>query len=483
MSIARTPTLPLVVALLLLGGCPRNPATGSRQLSLVSEEQEIELGQQAAAQVEQQVGLYSDPAVQKYVSAVGKELAARSERPKLPWSFRVLDDPSPNAFALPGGQIFITRGLMTYLVSEAELAAVLGHEIGHVTAKHSVDMISRTQLAELAFGVGTVLEPGLAKFGGLAGGGLQLLFLKFSRDDENQADVLGLRYLGRSGYAAQGMPNLLATLGRQSALEPKGRLPTWLSTHPSEADRVERTQELIRKEGVDPAAGKVEREGYLARIDGMAFGEDPRNGYFTGQTFVQPQLRISVEVPQGWKAQNLAATMAALSPDQDAAFELQVAGQVTLEQAAQQFAASGVQTSQARGATVNGLPALVMEFTASTDSGELQGSATFIRQAERTFALFTYAGAERLARYADVFSQTVASFRPVSDPALLEVQPARVKIARVAQPTTLEQFNAARPSSVDLQRLAVLNQVEPQTQLVPGAAIKRVVGGTAARGG
>src|SRR5690606_27038292 len=167
--------------------CATNPVTGERQLALVSESQEIQIGRDVAAGAEQQFGLVEDAALQEYVHGLGTRLAQASERPELPWTFRVADDPTPNAFAAPGGFIFITRGLLALLRNEAELVSVLGHEIGHVTARHSVAMMSRAQLAQLGLGIGSMISPTVAQFGDLAAGGLQLLFLSYGRDAERQA--------------------------------------------------------------------------------------------------------------------------------------------------------------------------------------------------------------------------------------------------------------------------------------------------------
>ncbi|HZA12926.1 MAG TPA: M48 family metalloprotease, partial [Myxococcaceae bacterium] len=190
----------VLISALAAPGCVKNPATGERQLSLISQEQEIALGQQAKQEVAQSIGLYDSSELQSYVSGLGKKLAAASERPALPWSFQVVDDASVNAFALPGGPIFVTRGILTHLNSEAELAAVLGHEIGHVTGRHAANMISKQQLAQLGLGIGTILLPeGLRGLGQLAGAGMGLMFLKYGRDAENQADELGFRYTLKTG--------------------------------------------------------------------------------------------------------------------------------------------------------------------------------------------------------------------------------------------------------------------------------------------
>ncbi|MEP6574617.1 MAG: M48 family metalloprotease, partial [Gemmatimonadota bacterium] len=204
---ARTKIIPAASALALglLATCARNPVTGNNELSLVSESQEIEMGKQATVGVQQTIGYYNDPALQAYVSALGKTLAAKTERPNLPWEFHVVDDPAVNAFAIPGGFIFVTRGLMSAVTNEAELATVIGHETGHVAARHSVEDISKQQIAQLGLGIGSILSPTVAKYGAAASQGLGLLFLKFSRDHEAQADELGFKYALADGYDVRQM--------------------------------------------------------------------------------------------------------------------------------------------------------------------------------------------------------------------------------------------------------------------------------------
>ncbi|MEM1178621.1 MAG: M48 family metallopeptidase [Acidobacteriota bacterium] len=226
-------------ALALTTGCATNPATGRNQLSLYSEAQEVELGRNADRDLVAEYGLYDDPELASYVDALGQELAATSERPGLPWTFRVLDDPAVNAYALPGGYIYMTRGILSHMGSESELAAVLGHEIGHVTARHGVNRMSKAQIANIGLGVGAVLAPELARgLGGEAQSGLQLLFLKYSRDDERQADRLGHRYADRIGQNPEGMVNMFTMLSAQSRLAGVGRLPGYLLTHPHPEERL-----------------------------------------------------------------------------------------------------------------------------------------------------------------------------------------------------------------------------------------------------
>src|SRR5256886_2764079 len=181
---------------------------------LVSESQEIQLGQPADSEVIQSIGLYRDPALQSYVSDLGKKLAATSERPNLPWTFRVVDDPAVNAFAIPGGFVYVTRGILSHMTNEAQLATVMGHEIGHVTARHTAHQMSREQVANLGLAVGSIASSRIARYAGLASQALGVLFLKFSRDNENQADELGVRYSSRANYDSRQMDSVMAMLDR-----------------------------------------------------------------------------------------------------------------------------------------------------------------------------------------------------------------------------------------------------------------------------
>src|SRR5215210_5596348 len=310
----------LVPALLVgsaVGSCARNPVTGKSELSLVSESQEIQMGQQASKEVAQTIGLYKDQAVQAYVADLGKRMAAASERPNLPWEFHVVDDASVNAFALPGGFIYVTRGLMSSINDEAELATVVGHEIGHVTNRHSVQQISKAQLAQLGLGIGSILSSDIAKFGQLAGAGLSILFLKYSRDAENQADQAGFRYALDQNYDVREMSKVFETLDRLSQTAGGGKLPEWLATHPSPGNRIEHIDKMLDTTNLDQRKLIADREGYLRHVQGMTFGEDPRQGYFEGTAFYHPQMRFQMQFPSDWKTQNTPQAVVGVSPSQD----------------------------------------------------------------------------------------------------------------------------------------------------------------------
>ena len=296
-----------VVSATGLSTCAKNPVTGKNELALVSESQEIAMGQEYAQQIVKTMGVYREQKVQDYVSGLGTALAARSERPQLPWAFYVMDDPTVNAFALPGGSIFITRGIMTHMNNEAELVGVLGHEIGHVTARHSVQQMSRQQLAQIGLGVGSILSSTVAQYAGLASQGLGVLFLKYGRDAETQADELGFRYMVRDQYDPRAMATMFETLQRVSDLEGAGRIPEWASTHPDPGNRVQATMERIDTLSVPLSQLRKSRETYLPIIAGMTYGDDPRQGFIEGNTFYHPELRFKLDLPAGWQAQNTPA--------------------------------------------------------------------------------------------------------------------------------------------------------------------------------
>jgi predicted Zn-dependent protease len=204
----------VVVAILGLAGCATNPATSESQLSLISPQQEIPMGRQGAQQARETLGLVDDNALPQYVDRIGHRLAAETERPDLPWSFGVVDDPPPNAFALPGGFIFVTRGMMNPLTSETELASVLGHEIAHVTARHTVNQPSKQQLAQLGLGLGDIFMPEVEALSPVIGTGLNLLCLKYSRDDEREAGKLAFSICAPRRYDLSEFADVFGVLQR-----------------------------------------------------------------------------------------------------------------------------------------------------------------------------------------------------------------------------------------------------------------------------
>jgi predicted Zn-dependent protease len=471
--------LPLAVGI-AASGCALNPATGNNQLMLVSEAQEIEMGRRADAAVAQSIGLYADPVWQRYIQQFGARLAATSERPNLPWTFRVVDDPAVNAFAIPGGFVYVTRGLLAHLTSEAELASVVGHEIGHVTARHTAAAMSKQQLIGLGLAVGSMASSQVAKYAGTANQALGILYLKFSRDDENQADQLGLRYMRRADYDPRQMPEVFRMLDRLSTTEGAGggRLPTWLETHPSPANRVATITRQIAALPQDFSGTSVNRDSYQRLLDGLVFGLNPRQGYFTGSQFFHPDLRFRLTFPEGWATHNGAQAVVAVSPQGDALVELSQAPEPNADAAARAFLSQqGITSgSSARVTLAGGLPAVTAPFAAATDDGALRGTGLFVEYGGAVYRIVGYAPEARWSAYQSTAERAQRSFQRLSDPAALNVQPHHVDIVTLVRSTTIAQLARERSSPVGAATLALINQVELQTPFASGRLVKWVIG-------
>ena len=465
-----------VVLGILVATCATNPVTGKRELSLVSESQEISMGRSYAGQVAQETGVYPDSSVQAYVSGIGLEMARASQRPRLPWTFTVMDDPQVNAFALPGGFIFVTRGILTHMSSEAELATVVGHEIGHVTARHSVQQMTRQQLAQIGLMAGAIASDEIARNLGVIGQGLGVLFLKYGRDDESQADGLGFRYALNDGYDVRRMVDMFRILQRVSGKAGQ-RIPEWQSTHPDPGNRIQATEQRLARLTVPLDGTKVNREPFLRAIDGMIYGDNPRNGFFTGGLFRHPDLAFQVRFPDDWRTVNQSRAVLGVSPSQDAQLQLALAGQAAPGDALKRFLGQqGVQAGRSSQTTINGNPAALAPFTAQTQDGaQLSGLVAFVSFTGSTYQLLglTAAAADTYDR---TFQSFVGSFRRLTDPVALGAKPKRIQVTRVTRPTTLAAFNQQYPSVIAIDELALINGLDDGgAAIAAGESIKRVV--------
>ncbi len=470
------PGLMLALGSAALVNCAVNPATGQNQISLVSEAQEIQLGEQTAASAKTAIGVYPDSGIQRYVRSVGLRIAAVTERSGLPWNFTVLDDPQVNAFAAPGGKIFITRGILAYLGSEAELAGVLGHESGHVTARHTAQQITRQQLFGVGLIAGAVFSSTVANNIGAISQGLNLLFLSYSRGDEAQADELGFRYSRRLNYDPREVAQTFATLQRVSDMS-GSKVPTWAATHPDPGDRLTKAQERAATVPLDSLRNAVvARDQYLQAINGIVFGVDPRQGYFEGSTFLHPELRFRIEFPSGWTTENQAQAVVAVSPSQDAMLQLSPGGSQSPDALMQQFAAQqGVQASPSERVTVNRLPGIAAEFRASDSQGnQLAGRVMYLSYRGNTYQLLGYTLAARYGTYSGPLSSAMQTFDELTDPAALNKQPVHLHLVRLPRAMTIEEFNRQYPSAVSADVIAVINGVTAGQTMPAGYQAKRV---------
>ena len=473
--------LSLSLLALVAAGCAVNPVTGKRELSLVSPQQELAIGREGYKAVAAEYGLYADPALQAYVDGVGQKVAKASHQPNLAWHFTVLDDPVVNAFAMPGGYIYVTRGILAHLNSEAQLAGVLGHEIGHVTYRHSASQLTQQQLYGLGLGVASIASKTVARYSDLAQQGLSLLFLKYSRDDEREADELAVKYATAAGYDPREIPTtyvMLQRLGDQSGQ----RLPSFFSTHPDPGDRVNTTAALAQQAIQGRTNLAVNGRGYVQRLDGLAFGEDPRQGYFAGDVLYHPAMRFQMTLPAGWKRQNSRAAVAAQEPNQRAVMQLSLAPAGTLSPGAfvQKLVAAGrIAGAEGRTETIGGFPAWVGHISiAQEGTAAAVMAAGWVRRADTL--MFQVLGRSQQAGDADEarILASLRSIRALSDPARLDVTCDRVKVEKVGTTGTLQAtlLKLGAPAS-QLATDALLNGLEPDETVRAGTLLKRVVAG------
>jgi predicted Zn-dependent protease len=468
----------LLAALLTAAGCAINPATGKRQLSLIGESQEVAMGLEADGAIVAQMGLYGGDDLQDYVQGIGSKMAAVSERPQLDWTFRVVNDGAVNAFALPGGYIYITRGIMTHLNSEAELATVVGHEIGHVTARHSVNQMSKAQLAQMGLGVGVALSPELAQFGQYAEMGLGLMFLKFGRDDERQSDDLGLRYMVKAGYDPRPSPKVFDMLDDVSRASGGDRLPGWMSTHPAPENREAFLESRVSAMDQDFSQAKIGTQEYLAHLDGMVYGVDPREGYFKEQGFYHPELEFRFEFPSGWKTANGREAVLASTEANDAIIRLTMSSKSTPQAGLDEFLGQeGVEAGANWRSNVNRYSVASRNFGAVTQQGNVRGVVVYLEHGDNVYQLMGYTFESKWAEHGSKIETSLASFDRLTDRDALAVEPARIKIVDVRESMTLEQFAQRYDASVSTKKLALINQIEVTDRLEAGRPYKTVQGG------
>ncbi|MBI5709161.1 MAG: M48 family metalloprotease [Candidatus Eisenbacteria bacterium] len=471
--------LPLAAAVVIAAGCAVNPVTGRREISLVSTSQELKIGEEGYKAVLEEYGRYDDPALQAYVEGVGQKVAKASHLPDLAWHFTVLDDPTVNAFAMPGGYIYVTRGILAHLNSEAQLAGVLGHEIGHVTHRHTAERITQQQLFGLGLGLASAFSESFRRYGGVAEQALGLLFLKYSRTDESEADELGVAYATRAGYDPREVPATYAMLKRVSDKAGQ-RLPGFLSTHPDPGDREVRTAQLARAAVAGKSGLIVSHDGYVQRLDDVVYGADPRQGYFLADQYYHPTMGFQMAFPAGWKRQDTRSAVLAAGPEDAAAMQLSLAKAEAQSPGAfvAQLSARGTFAATEGGSeSVGGYAGWVGRVqVARQGQPPATLAAAFIRQAEgRMFQLLGRSKQRGDADEAKIFA-SVRSFRPLTDPARIAVKPDRVRVAKL---TTAGRFDTAiarlGATAADLEDNTILNDVESGETLPAGALVKYIV--------
>lgn len=480
-----TGLLALAVALTPMMSCATNPATGRTQLILIGEDKEIQIGRDAVPEVKEEFGVYPDAALGDFLGATGRELAALTERPGLPYQFTLVDSPVVNAFALPGGPVFATRGLLAHANDQAELAGVVGHEIGHVVARHGAERISQSQLFSVTLGVLGALRPGVRRYSDLLGSGAQLILLGNSRAAEREADKLGVRYLARAGYDPLGMARFMGVLDRLDR-DRERALPAWLSTHPDPGNREEATRqqalpllERMRKKQKVPRTLGPE---YLTRLKGLVFGDDPRQGFTRGTIFHHPGMAFRFEFPEGWKLENtqrlVAVTEAGDQPR--AQFILRLVSPQRSQGLTPQAYAERVEREE---------PGLKLQGQAMTQHGlaAWRGRAKVTQQDGSSFPLLVawVAHRDRLFELVGAYDsrageelpgkldRMIASLREEKEAAILGVKPVVLEMAQAKAGATLNEICAARKDlGAPCKDVARINQLGLQAPLPAGRTLK-----------
>jgi predicted Zn-dependent protease len=472
----RRPLGILLPLALVLVSCATNPVSGKRQFSLVSFAKEQEIGREGYKAVLEEYGAYDDPKLAAYVDSVGQSLAHVSHLPSLGWTFTVLDDPVVNAFAMPGGYIYITRGLLAHLDSEAQLAGVLGHEIGHVTARHTAQQITKQEITGVGLTLASALSTDFQRYSSAAQSALGLLMLKYSRDDETQADELGVQYAALAGYDPREIPATYHMLKRVSDRAGQ-RLPGYLSTHPDPGNREEHTRQLAAAAAGGRPSLAIGSRGYIRRLDHLVYGRDPRLGYFEGDRYYHPQMAFTLTFPPGWQHQDTRASLTVGSPQGKAAMELRLADAGTMSPAsyANDLVRRGtVVDASGQTESFEGLPAWVGRLVAKGQSGAAYAFVgAFIRSTpEHMIQIVGQSAAPGDADESRILA-SMRSFRALTDHARLAATPDRVRVVQVETggrfDTVIAGFGRQAADTLDT---SILNNVEPDEEVRAGELLK-----------
>jgi predicted Zn-dependent protease len=479
----RTTHLTATAFLALVAACATNPATGRREFNLMSESQEIAIGQESDPQIKAEMGVYNDPELEAYIADIGMRIAKTSERPQLPWRFTVVDQPAINAFAVPGGFIYFTRGILPFLDNEAEMAGVMGHEVGHVTARHSAQQYTRSLGGQLGLVALGAFVPAARPFGELSAQALGVLFLKYGRDDELQSDRLGATYIARLGWDPAGVPGMLTTLGRLDEAQGERRgVPNWLSTHPDPLSRVGEAQPIVQSLKAGRSDFATNRDAYLRRIDGLIYGDNPDQGIVRGSAFLHAPLRFRIDFPRDWEVNNSPQQVVAKAPEADVFMILELVqkpqGRTPREVGLAQMQGAGFRSVSGEGTTINGLEAFVGLYQGATESmGTVGVRAAHIAYGTNVYMVAGLTSASIFPQADNTFLTAIRTFRSLSATEAESIHPNRIDLYVVREGDTWVGIAERSGGVIKPATLAVMNNAPPTSQPTVGARIKIVVGG------
>jgi predicted Zn-dependent protease len=474
----RIKVLCVVLVFFFLPECAINPVTGKRDFMLLSESQEIAMGKKSDPEIIRYFGLYDNKDLQRFINEKSQQMVAISHRKNLKYEFKIVDSPVVNAFAVPGGYVYFTRGIMAHFNNEAEFAGVLGHEIGHITARHSAKQYSNAMLAQAGLVAGVLISPDVAQFANEIQQGVALLFLKFGRDAETQSDKLGAEYSTKINYDAQEMAHFFETLQRLEKKSGADQVPDFLSTHPNPADRENKVEKEAAKWKKKTHATnlKVNGDSYLKMIDGIVYGDDPRQGFTEDNVFYHPVLKFQFPYPDSWLVQNSPEQVQFGPKDGKAMMMFALAQGSSAEDAAQKLVQNyklTVQKSKHDDVHGNKAVVLIADQQANPEQQVVRTLIYVIEHGTNIYAMIGASAKDNFDNYYDDFSRSMNGFRTLTDPDRLNKQPERIKIESVRSNGTLkeamESFNMPEKR---LEELAILNGMKLNERVARGTLIK-----------
>jgi predicted Zn-dependent protease len=431
------------------------------------------------------MGIYNDRGLEQYINEIGQELARHSHRPNLAWTFTIVDSPAINAFALPGGYVYVTRGILAYLDDESELAGVLGHEIGHVTARHAAQAYTRQAEANVGLQILSIFVPGTRPFADLGATGLSVLFLRNGREAELEADRLGVEYGSAAGYDPAGVPRFLATLARVDAMSGRG-VPNWLSTHPDPGSRVTQAGPVATR-FASADAKKINRDQYLDRIRGLEFGDSPKDGIVRGSEFLHPLLRIAVKFPEGWELTNGSTAVLAQEPGTKHFMVLQEVERPAGMPARASVADIAIEAMRKAGfkfvdgttLKINGNDAHLGSYQGKTkDVGEVVMRAAHIQVGRQLYVVAGFAPKDEFALVDPDVQSSVKTFRQLSQQEASNIRPNRLEFYTVQKGDSWQSIAVRQSKSlVNAATLAIMNDHDVSDQPQPGDRVKIIVEG------
>jgi len=465
-----------------LVACAADPSA-KRTRRVMSEQEELDLGKEAAEQVEQYIGFAGSEELNAYVSRIGQRLVKHSSRSTIVHEFHVVDMKEPNAFALPGGYIYVSRGLLAIMNSEDELAAVIGHEIGHVAGRHSAQRQAKSRgwiplqiLAGIGGAAASVVSPGLGS--AVAGAGqlpASLAIASYSRKQEEEADRLGQQYAAAEGWDPAAISDTMDALTREQELagaEDPSRM-SFFDTHPTTPDRAKKGREYAKALSVAPANRiEVDRNAFLGVLNGLVLGDSARGGAFVDQNFVHPELGFAITFPRGWAAENAPTAVLAQPEDQSAVLALQVASEGDDPVAFADQIAAKAELSDRNNTEINGYPAVTAAARVQDGSQEIYIALAWIA---KDGLIYQVLGATTPGRWNDhrpIFQASAGSFRPASETELDAIRENRLRLVEATPGQTLGAIAKRKGNQWSVDKTAAANAMESTTKLSGGESIK-----------